>query len=170
MIKIKGFAIILIIGLLAACSAPADGPRKGSVSSIQPEGDVLTAAKEKGFDYLGNVRRAEKGEIDATVALINFSTQTDAAASLAHGWVLLDLQQMMGTDKFASALARATGIGRKNALEYMDVAKTYKEDENKGQGRRGGKGGKEDRVGSQGHIAQNGFEFDPETDWLAGFR
>jgi hypothetical protein len=87
---------------------------------------VLAAAKDIGFDYMGNLRRAEKGEADAIVALFNFSPQLDAAASLAHGWVLLDLQKIMGREKFASALSRARPSVRKMALSDMDVARTYK--------------------------------------------
>jgi len=86
---------------------------------------VLTQAKDVGFDYIGNLRRAERGEIEATVALINFSSHTDAAGALAHGWVLLDVQQIMGRKKFASILERATNVGRTSALRIMEVARTY---------------------------------------------
>jgi hypothetical protein len=79
-----------------------------------------------GFDYMGNLRRAERGEIAAAVALINFSSKTDAAGALAHGWVLLELQKSMGRTKFSISLSRATDVGRKSALEIMKVARTYK--------------------------------------------
>ena len=125
MINTRGFTIILTIWLLTACSAPGGPPQGDGVSHIRPEPEVLTVAKEVGFDYMGNLRHAEKGEADAIIALINFSPQTDAAASLAHGWVLLDLQKMIGHDKFASALARAKTDGRKSALNSMEVATTY---------------------------------------------
>jgi hypothetical protein len=126
MTSIRVLVMILGVGLLAGCSAPVVAPRKDQVSHIEPEPEVLTQAGDVGFDYVGNLRRAEKGELDATVALINFSSHTDAAGSLAHGWVLLDLEKRMGRAKFASILARATKLGRTNALEHMEVARTYK--------------------------------------------
>jgi hypothetical protein len=125
MINITGFTTILTIWLLTACSAAGGPPQADAVSHIRPEPEVLTVAKEVGFDYMGNLRRAEKGEADAIIALINFSPQTDAGATLAHGWVLLDLQKMIGRDKFANALVRATNAGRKSAVESMEVAGTY---------------------------------------------
>jgi hypothetical protein len=125
MINVRDFTIISSIWLLAACSAPSGALQEDAVSHIRPEPEVLTVAEEAGFDYMGNLRRAEKGEAEAIVALINFSPQTDAAASLAHGWVLLNLRKMIGSDKFANALARATNAGRKSALNSMEVAGTY---------------------------------------------
>jgi hypothetical protein len=116
---------ILSIGVLAGCFAPGVASPRDSVLHIQPEPEVLTQAKEVGFDYIGNLRRAERGEIEATVALINFSSHTDAAGALAHGWVLLDVQQIMGRKKFASILDRATNVGRTSALRIMEVARTY---------------------------------------------
>ena len=116
---------ILSIGVLAGCFAPGVASPRDSVLHIQPEPEVLTQAKDVGFDYIGNLRRAERGEIEATVALINFSSHTDAAGALAHGWVLLDVQQIMGRKKFASILDRATNVGRTSALRIMEVARTY---------------------------------------------
>jgi hypothetical protein len=126
MTNVRVLVMILSIGLLAGCSAPVVAPREDEVSHIQPEPEVLTQAGDAGFDYVGNLRRAEKGEIDATLALINFSSHTDAAGSLAHGWVLLDLEKRVGRAKFASILAHATKLGRTTALEHMEVARTYK--------------------------------------------
>jgi hypothetical protein len=126
MINRRLVGIVLSAGLLAGCSAPAGVPRNGEISHIQPEREVLTTARDVGFDYMGNLRRAEKGQIEAIVALINFSPQMDAAASLAQGWVLLDLRKIVGNDKFANALARATKVGRKSALDSMEVAGTYR--------------------------------------------
>jgi PBP1b-binding outer membrane lipoprotein LpoB len=126
MINVRVLAAILSAGLLAGCSSLAGASRGDTISQIRPEPEVLTVAQDVGFDYIGNLRRAENGDIEATVALINFSIYTDAAASLAHGWVLLDLKQMIGRNKFASFLARATNAGRTSALEYMDVARKYR--------------------------------------------
>jgi hypothetical protein len=123
MTKFRTSLIILCIGLSAGCSGPAAATNR--VWRIQPEREVLTVAEEARFDYMGILRRAEMGEADALVALINFSPQTDAAASLAHGWVLLDLRKMIGNGKFASALARATNVGRKSALGSMETAARY---------------------------------------------
>lgn len=125
MSKFRTSLIILCTGLSTACSHLAVATDADSGSHIQPEREVLVVAEEARFDYIGNLRRAEAGQPDAIVALINFSSQTDAAASLAHGWVLLDLRKMIGNDKFTSALARSTDVGRKSALDSMHVAATY---------------------------------------------
>jgi hypothetical protein len=121
MTNVTGFAILLIIWLLAGCSAS----RKDSVSHIRPEPEVLTTAEDVGFDYMGKLRGAETGDIVATIAIIDFSIHTDAAGGLAHGWVLLDLQKLIGREKFANALAKATESGRESALGSMEVAATY---------------------------------------------
>jgi hypothetical protein len=125
-INVRALAILLVAELLASCSFPDVVSGRDPGSHIRPELEVLTAAQEVGFDYVGNLRRAEKGETKALVTLINFSPQVDAAASLAHGWVLLDLQKITGTQKFVNSLARATMNGRKCALRDMEIAGTYK--------------------------------------------
>jgi hypothetical protein len=120
------FRIVLLaslMGVLGGCLGPLVAG--DSVSPIEPEAEVLTQARDAGFDYIGSLRRAERGEIAATVALINFSIHTDAAGALAHGWVLLELQKMIGKGKFSDALAAAKSDGRKSALESMEVAATY---------------------------------------------
>ena len=125
-INLRALAILLVTELLAGCSFPNVASGRDTASHIRPQLEVLTAAQDVGFDYVGNLRRAEKGETKAIVALINFSPRVDAAASLAHGWVLLDLQKITGREKFANSLAHATTKGRKTALSDMEVAGTYR--------------------------------------------
>jgi hypothetical protein len=125
-INLRVLAIVLVAELLTGCSFPDVASGRDTASQIRPELEVLTGAQDVGFDYLGNLRRAEKGETKAIVALINFSPQVDAAASLAHGWVLLDLQKITGREKFANSLAHATRNGRKSAVSDMEVAGTYR--------------------------------------------
>jgi hypothetical protein len=123
MTKFRTSLIILCIGLSADCSGPATATDRAR--HIKPEPEVLTQAEDAGFDYIGKLRRAERGETEAVVALINFSSKTDAAGALAHGWVLLELRKMIGKDKFSNALAHATKLGRMSALDIMEVAATY---------------------------------------------
>jgi hypothetical protein len=122
---IRRFTVTISIPLLISCSGPATAQQAGRVPQIQPEREVLTVAEDAGFDYIGNLRRAEKKDLDAVIALVNFSPQTDAASALAHGWVLLELQKMIGKDAFAKALSLATEPGRKSTLTIMKVAGTY---------------------------------------------
>ena len=123
MTKFRTSLIILCIGFSAGCSAPATATDR--VRHIRPEPEVLTQAGDAGFDYIGKLRRAELGETEAVVALINFSVQTDAAGALAHGWVLLELREMIGNHKFSNGLAHATTAGRLSALDIMETAAGY---------------------------------------------
>jgi hypothetical protein len=123
MIKLKTYLIVFFMMIVVDYMGPAVAGDK--VGHVKPEREVLTQAEEVGFDYLGKLRRAQRGEIEAAVALIDFSTQTDAAAALAHGWVLLDLQKILGRRKFATCLGHASNAGRRSALRIMKVARTY---------------------------------------------
>lgn len=83
---------------------------------------MLSAAKEVGFPYVSILAKAENGNTYAITQLINFSVNTDAAASLAHGCVLLDLKRIVGKEKFLAAWKRASNVGRARALGQMETA------------------------------------------------
>jgi hypothetical protein len=86
---------------------------------------VLIAASDARFPFLQILRRSESGDSSALRELIEFSVHTDAAAALAHGWVLLELRNIIGRAAFNNVVAAASPLARETALDLIETAGTY---------------------------------------------
>ena len=75
------------------------GPTQASIWE-----ETLAAAKHENFDYRGAYRRAANRDAQGLAELMKFSTKTDAAASLGHGVVLVELLHIWGDEKFARVI------------------------------------------------------------------
>jgi hypothetical protein len=111
--------------VLAGCAASPPQLQKIGARPITPEQEVLTAALYVHFPYLRTLRRAESGNLSALRELIEFSVHTDAAASLAHGWVLLELRDIIGREAFQKAITAASARACERTLSLIEVAGTY---------------------------------------------
>jgi hypothetical protein len=103
---------------------PLDGIKIAS-RPIMPEPEALSAASDVRFPYLPTLRRAESGDSSALRELVEFSVHTDAAAALAHGWVLLELRDIIGKAAFDTAVAAASSHARETTLNLIETAGTY---------------------------------------------
>jgi hypothetical protein len=86
---------------------------------------VLSVASDARFPYLQMLRKAESGDSSALRELIEFSVHTNAAAALAHGWVLLELRDIIGRAAFNKVVAAASPLARETALNLIETAGTY---------------------------------------------
>jgi len=109
----------------AACTASPARRNKIASRPITPEPEVLSAASNARFAYLPTLRRAESGDSSAMRELVEFSGHTDAAAALAHGWVLLELRDIIGKAAFDTAVAAASPYARETTLSLIETAGTY---------------------------------------------
>lgn len=66
--------------------------------------ETLWQVRDCGIDYLRVLSRAEAGDANALRALIRISHCTDAAGSLGHSTVLVQLMRMHGDEWFAAIL------------------------------------------------------------------
>jgi hypothetical protein len=119
------FVVMSLSFLVAACTGSPFRPHKTASRSIAPEPEVLSAASDVHFPYLQTLRRAESGDSSALRSLIEFSVHTDAAAALAHGWVLLELRDIVGRAAFERAVAGSSPRARETILGLIETAGAY---------------------------------------------
>jgi hypothetical protein len=116
---IAAFVVSVAVG---AC---ANYPRtEHSTAGIPVEPELLAAAREAHFDYMKQLARAERGDGDALLALIEVSPKIahSAAGSEQHGDVLLAFRKRVGRTTFTDAMGRASPDARGAATITLRVA------------------------------------------------
>ena len=82
-------------------------------------------ANRSGFDYHRFLRLALRGDAEAVQKLLEFSVHTDAAASLGHGVILLEVCARHG-DTMAAALAvKLDAKARRAAFLTLEAGGNY---------------------------------------------
>ena len=115
-------AFICPLAMLASC---VTSPRvEHSPAGIAVDPEVLSAAGEAHFDYMKHLIRAEGGDVDAVVALIELSPKIahSAAGSEQHGDILLAVRHRVGSVAFAKAVRRASPEAQHAAAVDLEVA------------------------------------------------
>jgi hypothetical protein len=98
--------LLHLLGGVLSVAAIAGCDRSAPAATIVVAGETLDTARDAGFDYLGVLGRAENGDRASLAELLRFSDHTDAAASLGHGVVLVELLDVVGDQAFAETATR----------------------------------------------------------------
>lgn len=116
--RIASASLIIVAALLAqlACSRAEPRPR------IEVWEEVLSKAETVGFDYEGALDRAAAGDLEGLRRVMEFSRHTDAAASLGHSYVLIELLHRVGDNTFADAARRVAVSDRKRVWDLLEGA------------------------------------------------
>lgn len=96
-----------------------------SKGSIEVAEETLGQAPRSNFPYATYLARAERGDPDALGRLLEFSTQVDAAGSIGHGVVMVELLYLRGDQDFASALAGKSTDVKYAVFQCLDAGEAY---------------------------------------------
>jgi hypothetical protein len=115
-------AFVCPLAMFVACVSNPREEHSAAGISVDPE--VLSAAREAHFDYTKQLARAERGNIDALLALIQLSPKIahSAAGSEQHGDILLALRKRVGSATFSDAMRRASPDAQRAATDTLEVA------------------------------------------------
>jgi len=95
-----------------------------SPAGIAVDPEVLSAAREAQFDYMKQLARAERGDVDALLALIELSPRIahSVAGSEQHGNILLSLRHRVDRAAFSKAMHRASPDAQREAALTLEIA------------------------------------------------
>jgi hypothetical protein len=115
-------AFVLPLAMFAACAGHPRAERSAAGIVVEPE--LLSAARDARFDYMKQLARAERGDQNALLALIEIGPRIahSAAGSEQHGDVLLALRENLGSAAFRKAISRASAAAQHDASETLEVA------------------------------------------------
>jgi len=108
--------------MFAAC---VSNPRvEHSPAGIAVDPEVLSAAREAPFDYMKQLARAERGNVDALLALIELSPKIahSVAGSEQHGDIVFAVRQRVGSAAFSKAMHRASPDAQRASMDTLEVA------------------------------------------------
>jgi hypothetical protein len=115
-------AFVCPFAMFAAC---VTNPRvEHSPAGIAVDPEVLSAAREVHFDYMKQLALAERGDVDALLALIELSPRIahSAAGSEQHGDILLAVRKHVGSTVFSQTIHRASPNAQRAATVDLEVA------------------------------------------------
>jgi hypothetical protein len=82
--------------------------------------DLVHSAKQRCIDYSATVARAQHGDLAALAILLRHTPHTDGSGADSHCVVLRQLLEVLGDQKFSSALRRESASLRSKVTEALD--------------------------------------------------
>jgi hypothetical protein len=82
--------------------------------------DLVYSAKQRGIDYPATVARARRGDLAALAILFRHTPHTDGSGADSHCVVLRQLLQILGDQKFSSALRPEPALLRSKVTEALN--------------------------------------------------
>ena len=82
--------------------------------------DLVYSAKQRGIDYPATVARARRGDLAALAILFRHTPHTDGSGADSHCVVLRQLLQILGDQKFSSALRPEPASLRSKVTEALN--------------------------------------------------
>jgi hypothetical protein len=82
--------------------------------------DLVESAKQRGLDYPAAVARARRGDVAALTILFRHTLHTDGSSADSHCFVLRQLLEMLGDQKFSSTLRQESASLRSKVTEALD--------------------------------------------------
>jgi len=82
--------------------------------------DLVYSAKQRGVDYPATVARARHGDLAALAILFRNTSHTDGSGAESHCVVLRQLLEMLGDQKFSTALRPEPRSLRSKVTEALD--------------------------------------------------
>lgn len=110
--------------LLFAAGCVSRARVEHSSPGIAADPEILVAARDVHFDYMGQLRRAERGDRQALLALIQFTPRISysAAGYEQQGDILLEVRDRVGKHVFESVMADASADAQEATKLTLEVA------------------------------------------------
>lgn len=108
--------IVVMLPAIISCRAP---------QKIDVSKETLDQAKKVGFEYESVLERAQSGEQYALTQLLWFSMDTDAAGSIGHGVVLIELLEQIGDAAFAEVARHHRSRVRLCVATVLEAGMSY---------------------------------------------
>jgi hypothetical protein len=112
---IRIFAICALF-LAAASSVPA----RDDLEAASKWPDLVDSATERGIDYPATVKRARRGDPTSLETLFRHTPHTDGSGAQSHSFVLRQLLERLGDQKFSGPLQRQPALLRNRVTKALD--------------------------------------------------